>query len=246
MMKKTVQALFVLTALFWSTGGAQARDLLQNLGADVFALAGGSTIVDAQYFYSAQRLYHTRFEPDYKYTLGVSVPWGKMLSFETAFTAGPNNLVLTNVDIFPHVGVVYPVNDYVGSLAAVVHGGSVRAPKVHFHFRPYAEAGIEYDRFSPTSAAISYAYNYGWASTSTTNMTHNDKFGMNVGVGLDHRLSKRLTFRVDMRDHITSSPAFGIQRAVTPVSLNYGIYPVKGRANNMVYEAGFIYHLGKF
>ena len=245
MMKKTVQALIVLTALFWSTGGAQAKDLLQNLGADVFGLVGGSTIVDAQYFYSAGRLYHTRFEPDYKYTLGAAFPWGKMLSLETAFTAGPNNLVLTNTNVFPHVGVVYPVKDYIGSLAAVVHARTVGTPKVHIHFRPYAEAGIEYDRFSPTPAAVSYAYHEGWASTSTTIMTHNDKFGMNVGVGLDHRLSKRLTFRVDMRDHITSSPAFGIQRVVTPVSLNLGVYPVKGRANQMVYEAGFVYHLGK-
>jgi len=53
MMKKTVQGLMVLTALLWSTGGVEARDLLQNAKFDVYGLVGGSTIIDAQYFDSA-------------------------------------------------------------------------------------------------------------------------------------------------------------------------------------------------
>ena len=101
-------------------GGASPR-YPQRCQVDVFVLGGGSTFVDAQYFDSAGRLYHSRFEVGPKFTLGVAVPYGKLLSIETAFTSGPNNLVVTNTNVFPHVGVVYPVRVYIGSVSAVVH-----------------------------------------------------------------------------------------------------------------------------
>jgi len=240
MLKKTVQGLLVLTALLWGSAGVQARDLFQNAQLDVYGLAGGSTIFDAQYFNSAGRLYHTRFDPDYKFSVGGAVPYNKFLSIEAGFTMGPNNLVLTNTNVFPHTSpgsvTVFPVKDYLGTLSAVVH-----APWSWHHFQPYVEAGIEYDRFTPSQSAIIEGVQHGWASTSTALINHNDKFGFNMGLGVDRKLTKRLTFRIDARDHITSSPAFGL-----PNSYNDGaIFPVKGRCNNAVYTAGFVYHLGK-
>lgn len=240
MVKKTAQGLMLLAALLGSTSGVLARDLFKNAQFDVYGLFGGSTIVDAQYFDSAGRLYHSRYDPDYKFSLGVAVPYNKFLTIESGFTYGPNNLNLTNTNIFPHTVasgsvVVYPVDVYLGTLSAVVH-----APVAFHHFQPYAEAGVEYDRFSPTTGAINTALNQGWASTSIALINHNDKFGFNVGGGLDRKLGKRLTFRIDVRDHLTSSPAFGL-----PNSYSEAIFPVKGRCNNIIYEAGFLYHLGK-
>jgi hypothetical protein len=240
MMKKTVQGLMVLTALLWSTGGVEARDLLQNAKFDVYGLVGGSTIIDAQYFDSAGRLYHTRFEPSPKFSLGVAVPYNKLLSIESGFSYGPNDLVLTNTNVFPHTSPgsvsVFPVNVYLGTLSAVVH-----APFSAHHFQPYVDGGVEYDRFSPTQSAIVSAVRNGWASTSTALINHNDKFGFSVGVGVDRKLTKRLSLRIDARDHVTSSPAFGL-----PNTYNTGaIFPVKGRCDNVVYTAGFVYHLGK-
>ncbi len=240
MLKKTVQGLMLLTALVVSTGGIQARDLFQNARFDVYGLVGWSTVFDAQYFNSAGRLYHTRFEPDYKFSLGVAIPYNKYLSIESGFTYGPNNMVLTNTNIFPHTVaagsvVVYPVNNYIGNLSAVVH-----TPYSVHHFKPYVEAGVEYDRFAPTQAAIASAINNGWASTSTALINHNDKFGFNLGVGVDRKFTKRLSLRIDARDHITSSPQFGL-----PNSYSEAVYHATGRCNHAVYEAGFIYHLGK-
>jgi opacity protein-like surface antigen len=239
MVKKTVQGLMVLTALLWSTGGVQARDLLQNAQFDVYGLVGGSTIVDAQYFDSAGRLYHTRFDPNYKFSIGAAVPYNKFLSIEVGYTQGPNNLVLTNTNVFPHTSpasvTVFPVNDYLGTLSAVVH-----APVSYRHFRPYGEVGVEYDRFTPTRSAIIDGVQNGWAATSTALITHNDKFGFNVGGGLDRKLTKRITFRIDARDHVSSSPAFGL-----PNSYSAADYPVKGHCHDLVYTAGFMYHLGK-
>jgi opacity protein-like surface antigen len=239
MMKKTVQGLMALAVLLLSTGAGQARDLLKDAQADVFALGGASTLVDAQYWNSAGYLFHSRMEMGTKFSLGVAVPYGKMLSIETAFTYGPNNLVVTNTDKFPHVGVVYPERVYMGSIAGVVH-----APFALFHIQPYAEGGAEYDRFSPTPAAIALATSQGFGAVSTAIITHNDKVGISLGGGLDRKLTKRLTFRIDLRDHVTGSPAFGLPYRPTADSLGAS-FPVSGHANNIMYTAGILFHLGK-
>jgi len=240
MVKKTAQGLLLLTALLMSTGGLEARDLFQNINFDVYGLAGWSTMFDAQYFDSAGRKYHSRFDPDYKFSVGVAIPYNKYLSIESGLTYGPNDLVLTNTNIFPHTVasgsvVMYPVNNYMGTLSAVVH-----TPYSIKHFKPYVEAGVEYDRFSPTQAAIAQALNTGWASTSTALINHSNKFGFNLGVGLDRKLTRRLTFRIDARDHITSSPQFGL-----PNSYSAAVYATHTRSSLAVYEVGLMYHLGK-
>ena len=235
---KTMLAWMALGTLLASAASLHARDLLKDAQADIFVLGGASTLVDAQYFKGAGNLYHSRFDFGPKVTVGVAVPYGKLLTIETAFTTGPNNLWLSNVNIFPHHGVEYPSRTYIGSLSAVVH-----APSSLFHIRPYAAGGVEYDRFSPTPAAVSTARHEGFGAVSTALITHNDKFGVSIGGGLDRRLAKRITFRIDLRDHITSSPAFGLPPVQTIDSL--AVFPVKGRANNIVYSAGILFHIGK-
>jgi opacity protein-like surface antigen len=235
MIKKTVLGLMALAVLFANTRAAQARDLTQDIQLDVFVLGGASTLIDGQNFNSAGDLFHSRFELGPKYTLGVAVPFGKLITIETAFSSGPNNMIVTNTNEFPRVGRDYPVRDYIGSVSAVVH-----APFSYLRLRPYAEGGVEYDRFSPTPAAMTTALNEGFGADSTAQINHNDKLGINLGIGLDRKLSKRLTFRIDLRDHITSSPAFGL-----PNTYSNADYPVSGRANNIEYTAGILFHLGK-
>jgi opacity protein-like surface antigen len=239
MLKKTVQGLVALAMLLVGTGAAQARDFVHDLKFDVFLLGGGSTMVDPTYFNSAGRLFHSRFEIGPKYNIGVAVPYGKIFTIETAYSAGPNNLVVSNQNIFPHVGVEYPVRQSLGSISGVFH-----APFTRFHMRPYGALGVEYDRFTPTAAAVSYAISHGFATTSTAIITHNDKAGMNFGGGLDRKLTKRLTFRIDLRDHITGSPAFGLPPKVTSDSLG-AAFPTSDRSNNIEYTVGILFHVGK-
>jgi len=238
MMKKSVQGLMALVVLFLAVQAVQARDLTQNMQADVFALAGASTLVDAQTWTAADHIYHTRSELGLKYVVGVAVPFGKLFKIETAFTGGPNNLVLTDTSLNPRKNTTFPVTFYSGSITAVAH-----APYAFKHWRPYGAVGVEYDRFSPSSSAVSLARNNGFASVSTAEINHNDKTGIVIGGGLDRKLTKRLTFRIDLRDHVTGTPAFGMPPI--PTLDSSANYPVKGRANNIVYTAGFMYHFGK-
>lgn len=238
MMKKTVQGLMALAVLCLAADAAHARDLTKDIQADVFVLAGASTLVDAQSWTAADHAYHTRSDLGLKYTVGVAVPFGKLLKIETAFTGGPNNLILTDTSLNPRHDIVYPVRFYSGSVTAVAH-----SPFAFMHFRPYGAAGVEYDRYSPTQSAMTTAKNLGFASVNTASINHNDKTGIVFGGGLDRKLTKRLTFRIDLRDHITGKPGFGLPLAATPDSNAY--YPLYGRANNIIYTAGFMYHLGK-
>ena len=245
MLKQKVSiGLMALVVGLLAASAGQGRDLLQNAQADVFVLGGGSTLVDATTYLTAGRTYHSRFELGPKGTVGVAVPFGKLLSVETAFTMGPNNLFLANENIFPHsapgASLTYPSRTYIGSMSAVVH-----SPATWRHLRPYAAGGIEYDRFSPTPGAKSTALSDGFGPVVTdVIIAHNDKFGLNLGGGLDRKLTKRLTFRIDFRDHVTGSPAFGLPPVQTLDS--NAVFPAKGHAHDLVYTAGILFHVGKF
>jgi hypothetical protein len=239
MMKKTVQSLVALAVLLGSAGAAQAGDLLQNFKFDAFLLGGESTMLDPKYFNSADRLFHSRFEMGSKVIAGVSVPYGKILTIDAAYSTGPNNWNVSNQNLFPHAGVVYSERASATSISGVFH-----APFTRFHMRPYGEVGVEFDQFKPSAEAISYALNHGFAADSTAIITHNDKAGLLIGGGLDRKLTRRLTFRIDLRDNISGSPAFGIPPKVTSDSLG-DAFPTSGRANNIEYTAGIVLHIGK-
>jgi opacity protein-like surface antigen len=238
MKKKLVRGLMVLAVGCLSAGAGQARDLLQNVQLDVFGMAGGSTMVDAQNWFSAGNLYHSRFEAGPKFTVGASVPYGSLVSIEGYFTMGPNNLIVTNTDQNPRQNIEYQMMYYSGGASLLIH-----APFSKFHWRPYAAMGMEYDRYSPSNSAVAYAFNHGFAAVAMANINHNDKFGFNAGAGLERKITRRWTFRLDVRDHVTGSPAFGLPHVPTVDSA--ATYPVSGRVNNLEYTAGFLFHLGK-
>ncbi len=238
MKKKLVRGLMVLAIGCISAGAGQARDLLQNVQLDVLGLAGYSTLFGAQEWLSAGNLYHSRFASGTKFAIGAEVPYGKLVSIQTGFTMGPNDLIVVNTEQDSRNNINYPTRFYSGNASLLLH-----APSTKFHVRPYAELGLEYDRYSPTDSAVAYAYNYGFASVATAYINHNDKFGFNAGGGLDRRISKRLTFRIDLRDHVCGAPGFGLPHI--PTKYNAAIYPVQGRIENIEYTAGFLIHVGK-
>ena len=238
MRKKTVRVWMLLAALWGATAGAFADGPLANAKVDVFVLGGGSTFIDEHYFYDAERTYLSYFKVGPKITAGFAVPYGPILCIELSYTYGPNNWVVQNNDVMPRVGVVYPVRYSSGNLSAIIH-----VPYSKFHFRPYVDGGVEYVQFTPTKAAIKYALDYGFASASMAYINANDKVGITVGFGVERKLIKRLSLRIDLRDHVSGTPGFGIPLA--PTAANPAPFIVQGRSNNIVYTAGFVYRLGK-
>ncbi len=236
--KKVVQALVLLAALSLSTRGALAAGALANAKIDVFVLGGGSTFIDEHYFNDSGRVFVSHFQVGPKVTIGISVPYGSILSIESSYTWGPNDWVVQNNNLSPRVSVVYPMRLSSGNLSGVIH-----VPFSRFHFRPYVDGGVEYDQFIPTTAAINYATLHGFATASTASINTSDKVGLSVGFGVERKIFKRLSLRIDVRDHVTSSPNFGIPPAST--AANPAPFDVAGRGNNIEYTAGIVFHLGK-
>jgi len=237
MLKKEVVRALLLAAVFSSC--SQAADIagrLRNTDFSVFAMTGGSTLFDGRYFTSADQRYHSSYETGSKTVIGMGVPLGSVFTIETSYTFGQNNLLVTNTSRFPHVGIVYPTRNHILTISAVA-----RSPIAVMGFRPYAAAGWDYARYVPTIAAEVIANNQGFGSVSYAQLTDTKRVGVSLGVGVEHRIVGRLNFRLEARDHIASSPNYGLPKS----AMDSAIFPVSGYANNVVYTVGLIYRFGK-
>ena len=68
-----------------------------------------------------------------------------------------------------------------------------------------------------------------------------NKVGVNYGGGVDMKLLPYLNLRLDVRDHLTSTPTYGL-----PSSSGTGPYfPVSGAAHDLEYSAGIVLHFKK-
>jgi hypothetical protein len=232
MTKKTVQGLMVAAAVGFSTVAAHARDVRF----DVFVMGSSSTLFDTRYFGSADEEYRSSYATAVKYVVGVEVPLGKILGVEAAYASGPNDLRVTNTSLNPTVTTAYSARNNVGSVNLVAH-----APFARLGFRPYLTVGWDYHRFAPTLAGKEQAESRGFGAVSTATLSATNKLGVNCGGGIEHKIFRRVSLRLDVRDHLTGSPTFGL-----PAQASTGAtFPVSGLAQNVVYSAGIVVHFGK-
>jgi hypothetical protein len=240
MKREVVRKLMVAAFLCLSPVTAQANDLfknaIQDINMSVFGMVGGATFYDKREFISADEKYKSSYDVQPRYVFGTSLPLNKLLDLECAYSTGPSNLRVTNISLNPRVGHVYDVNHHMISVNILVHG-----PAKFLGTRPYATAGWDYSRFAPTLSAKLYGNAEGFGAVSTAGLSYTDKLGMNLGVGLEHKISRRVAFRVEARDHIVGSPTYGLPAKASTSA----IFPITGKANDVEYTAGFVVHIGK-
>ena len=107
--------------------------------------------------------------------------------------------------------------------------------------RPYIAAGVEFDRFAPVGHAAATAMG-SFNGVPNTVLSPDNKFGYNLGFGFEIKLVRAVDVRVDLRDHITGSPTFGLPRQATSGFTAY--YPISGRAHHVEASVGFVFHFG--
>jgi len=240
MKREVVRSLIVAATLCLSSVPAQAKDPFKNPFKDidmtVFGMAGGATFYDKREFISADEKYKSSYDVQPRYVWGTGLPLTKLLGLEVAYSTGPSNLRVTNISLNPRASNVYDVRHHTASVNVLLHG-----PVKFFGVRPYAAAGWDYNRFAPTLAGKQFANWQGFGAVSTATLTYTDKLGMNFGVGLEHKISRRVTLRLDARDHISGSPTFGLPAQASASA----IFPAKGSANDVEYTAGIVVHIGK-
>jgi hypothetical protein len=233
--KKLVRGLIVTVALCLSAIGGRAQDSL------VYLVGGASSLSDKRAFSEASVNYSTGYATGGRGILGVEVPWkkSKIFGLEGSYGFGQNNLRLSNLSFTPVEVKSYGLRDnrFSGDLVA-------RYPGSYRGTHPYVVFGVEYDRFSPTSSASSLAKTTGFGYASVATLSSQGKVGVNFGGGIDWRGSRRFGLRLDIRDHLTGSPTFGMPTA-QPSTTGLPWFPATGRASNMEYSIGIMYRFGR-
>ena len=197
-------------------------------GIRVFAEGSGSFFLNQKFFTAASEPFRSDYASGGKITFGAEfTPW-KIAGLEAAYGYGTNNLRVTNLNANQTQG--YGVKSERLSANLVVH-----SPVGLLHLKPYATAGLEYDHFGPTGQAKTNAITIGFGNQSVS-LGASNKVGINYGGGIEWSFVPKLALRVDIRDHITGTPTYG---------LTSGQYSVSGLGHDAELSAGIVIHLGK-
>lgn len=232
--KRFVQGLIAGVALCLASTAARAQNSL------VFVTVGGTKLGDARQFQEAYIPYNTGYASGGGANAGFEMPLKKSQVFGLEFTYGysQNNLKLTNDSYNPVVTKSYGLRDNRFSGDIVFH-----TPSTYHNARPFFLAGVEYDRYSPTAAATALATTTGFGYWPTAKLSSEGYAGVNIGFGIDYKLTEKVGLRLDVRDHITSSPTLGLPYGPTTTSPAW--YPVSGHASTIEYTIGLVYHFGR-
>jgi len=233
--KRFARGLVVTMALCLSATAGRAQDKR------FFLMGGGSSISDTRSFTEAYIPFSSTFATGGKGTLGLEVPLkkSKIFGLEGSVGFGRNNLELTNQNAKPYTTKSYGLRNYRVSGDLVAH-----TPSGYRGIRPYVVLGVEYDIFSPVSAASSLATKTGFAFEPTAKLASQNVGGVNFGGGLDWRGASKLGLRLDVRDHITSAPTLGLPTA-QPGTAGLAWFPNTGSVHNIEYSIGIVYHFGR-
>ena len=232
--KKLVQGLIVAVALCLSATAGRAQNNT------LFLMGGGSSFHDKRSFTEVSIPYGTDYATGGKGIMGVEVPLkkSKMFGLEGSYGFGQNNLKLSNYSTSPVTIKAFGLRTNRLSGDLVAHSKSS-----YRGAHPYLVVGVEYDRFSPTSAASSLATTQGFAYAAVAKLAPQNALGVNFGGGIDCKVTSKVSVRIDVRDHITTSPNFGLPYSATTTSAAF--FPVSGDAHNIEYSIGITYEFGK-
>ena len=152
----------------------------------------------------------------------------RILGVEGSYAVGHNNLQLANLTQSQTLS--YGVRSQRVSGNLMLH-----SPLAFLGLRPYATVGLEYDHLGPTSQAKTLAFTQGFAGQLVT-LGASNQVGFNYGGGAEWSFLPDLALRLDVRDHITGTPTYGLPHAR---------FPVSGAAEDVEFSAGLSFHFGK-
>ncbi len=162
---------------------------------------------------------------------GQRFPWVRSWEWKAPIAKCEITSSITDYGLSTPLESGYGIHDQRLSGDLVAH-----APRSFLGFKPYLAAGLEYDRFSPVGPSSDIFSGFVNVALGAAN-----KVGVNYGGGVDMKLLPYLNLRLDVRDHLTSTPTYGL-----PSSSSTGPYfPVSGAAHDLEYSAGIVLHFKK-
>jgi hypothetical protein len=232
--RRFLEGLFVTVALCLSAtvGWAQTTS--------VYVTGGGTSLRNSGSFLEAYIPFNWSYKSGVAGNVGVEVPLkkSKIFGLEGSYGFSQNQLRLTETDVSPNAVTSYGFRDSRFSGDLVVH-----SPSTYRGIRPYFAVGGEYDSYSPTNSATTSAKTSGFAKQYPAVVGTEGAGGVNFGGGLDLIGTRKLGIRLDVRDHITSTPNLGLPFGSSLTSKAY--FPVSGSAHDIEYSIGIVYHFGR-
>ena len=230
--KKVVQGLIVTAALCLSTNSVRAQ------GYRVFIMGADSVFTDKRSFTEGTLPYTSGYAGGGKGIAGFEAPIYKIFGIEGSYGYGRNNLEITNFNYtYP------PMTGYGVKFSRISADIVGHAPVTWRGISVYGVLGLEYDLFSPTSAAQELAKTRGFIFAPTATLSSQGKEGFNVGLGVDYKVAWRIDLRFDARDHLFGSPTYGVPQSST--TLYAPFFPVGGPAHDIEYSIGLVYRFRK-
>ena len=219
---KLAQLLPLVVLALFSTSAARAQ------GVRVFVMGGGSFLEDERFFTRLGDRFQSNYASGGKITFGGEVSLAPVFGFEGSYGYGRNNLRVT--DLAASQTLAYGVRTQRLSANLVAH-----SPVPVLGVRPYATAGLEYDHLGPTSQAKTLAFTQGFADQLVT-LSASNQVGFNYGGGIEWSFVPALALRLDLRDHITGTPTYGLSSAR---------FPISGAAHGVELSVGLTFHIGR-
>jgi opacity protein-like surface antigen len=237
-IKKVVQGLIVTAALCLSTAPVRAQ------GYKFFIMGADSSFADRRSFNERDIPWSSAYAGGGKVIVGVEAPFYKIFGIEVSYGLGPNNLEINDTQYSYSLIKGYGVRNNRFSADIVGH-----VPGVWRGIRAYGVLGVEYDVFAPTSSAKTLAKTEGFACSTpahtycSATLSSQGEAGFNVGAGLDYKVAKKIDLRLDVREHMFSSPTYGLPSTYSSASSAY--FPISGSAHDLEYSIGIVYRFGK-
>ncbi|MBZ5513772.1 MAG: outer membrane beta-barrel protein [Acidobacteriia bacterium] len=191
------------------------------------AVGSGSFLFGEKLFTRVNEPWRSDFADGGRVAIAGEYTANKVIGFEAGYAYGRNNLRLSNVT--ENIATGYGVQ-----LQRVNGNLMIHSPVKLIGLQPYATIGADYNRFGPTSGAKTLAATEGFAG-APAQLEASNKFGFNACGGVEWYIVRAFAVRLDVRNHLTGTPRFG---------LNQAQFPVTGTTNNVEISAGFTIHFG--
>jgi opacity protein-like surface antigen len=219
-------AVLVLSLLLLSAG-AQGQDINPRIS----FFGGASLLSGSRSFVVGPRLFDTQFNNGIQIGLRGAVNVREHWGAEGTYSFSSNDLQITQV--FPAAVQTFGVHLHqITGNAMYFFTGRDRS------IRPFVTAGLGISRFSPTSDAKLRAAQDFLGQPAVIAGT--SSFGFNFGGGIESRPWDHFGLRLDLRDHLSAIPRFGLPQSATSPGAPF--FPIHGRAQDFEITTGLIYY----
>jgi len=207
------------------------RAAAQDINPRITFLGGASLLSGSRSFVIGPRLFDTQFQNGIKIGVRGTVDLGQHWGAEGTYSFSANGLQVTQTAPASVQDFGVHLHQFTGNALYFFNGRNKS-------LRPFVLVGLGLSRYSPTSdAKLAAARDFlGQPAVITATST----FDFNFGAGIESRPWDHVGLRLDLRDHVTAIPRFGLPEAATSPTAPF--FPIGGRAQDFEIATGLIYY----